>query len=355
MIFATAKTLCWLHLVTSVLALYDSPTFTSDTHFYNEDFLAADVEVPEEQVAVTIINAPKIDVTGSLNNKGKVIIRTNAAAESGPGGSIDYTFGGHICNRGSLIVYHSCPEKRLHVTLPGGSPPGARTAFWSNYGEIILSSNGAEDSWEFEISLECHFANKGLVMVLGTAAHTAQMRLTSTDSGSGVFPPALYNRGMVFLKHAVFEQLADFDSLGCVAMDRGATFVADATLYFGSLRFYFLWHDAVLHIKTEGLTRLATYYVTAFPPGAEIRFDEHMTRIEVDGNDVTVLSALGDIRVRIVFEAQHLAIPEKFVFSGGKLSYASVFLYQRKDDRCSGLNRAISRALAYEIPLGTPH
>lgn len=334
----------------SAWALFGFRSIYSNTVVENREFVGNQIKVKMPEAELSFKNTPYVYIKTLLSIRGSVVLRSDRFATGNFENLVRYSLAGALINRKLFIVHHNNSEIPLEMDISAGTKWGSRIILSCNYGDMVLLSNGPAEmpnDKEFHIDLNMNFHNKGSISVLGTTAHTAQMRVKADRPAT--MPPSFLNKGIIYLKNAIFHQEAHFNEQGCIALDKGTTFVANAEYKLDYQVIDFLRGVATLFIKSSGKVQTKQYTVTTFQRGSRIRFEPHMTKWKLRNNDVIVSSALDDTRVVVTFEHYQRLDPEQVRFKRGVLTYRGEFTRIAPDWRCKNVHNIAARAKRLEI------
>lgn len=353
MIFLLLTCLCVIPLLGFTLAHNGYYRISTDTLVHEKDFIGQELKVRDPETLLCIHNVPFISFRVSFVNHGSTIISTDENAEVSDRNDIQYVFSQHIVNRGLFVVQHNNTELPLHVLLPGG----ARYFFLSgllhgsvNQGHIVLLSHGPpgpKKNGEFHIRLLETFLNSGVLSVVGTQAHQAQLDISLCVKKVG--DQAFQNSGLIYLKEAILYQRAHFDRQGCIVLGENSVFFTDPAWNLDHQRFHFLHDSARLVISGITLVRTPEYIVSSFPKGSTISVPYPMTQLDVQDSTVTVSSGNGRLRMQFIFEGFKELQKEKFLLLLGTLTYEDDLVREAPHFSCKALPRAMEFVGEYEI------
>lgn len=280
------------------------------------------------------------------------MLRSDLSSLGNSQNKLGYNFVGYFANLGLFVVQHNNPKLPLKFGMKLARfrvTAYAKAQYSCNHGDMVFSSNGMPSPHDDEILVDMtsRFINAGSLSVVGTAAHTAQMRIQLLKGRLN--PPAFHNVGTIYVKNAIFYQEVPLSSQGCVAIDDGGIFYAHMASRSDGQRFHFYPGTSTLFIASAGAKDPQTYTVTTFPRGASVQVEAHMTRFEVFGNSVTFFPALGGPTVQVTFDFPRKLDAARFRFERGRLTYADDLLRSIPATRCENVHHARNKALEYEI------
>lgn len=317
-------------------------------------YSTGDLKILDRKNMLTLVNSPFVHVCGNLQNHGRFKLFTDKRAVANAQNCIEYLIDGRIVNKRLLLVRHNNPDLPLLVRFRGEPSSETENRLYSaNYKDVILSSNGPAvlaDGKEFEIDISQNFVNSGLLAVIGTESHTAQLRINLNFEGT---VKALFlNLGIIFLKNAIVRHEVNFRLLGCIVIGAGSTFYTKSSLTFGGQVIHFLPGSSTLYIASTRNNAPQKYVVTNFPLGSSIQFEEHMTELDALDKSVAVLSSGGKEIVMMEFRFHSLLDAKKFHLENGRLTYEDDLSRQVPHAACEQLPYAMGVAGMYEIHAG---
>lgn len=327
-----------------LLSQYGINRITFDTTFdaedHDEEFLMVSKDVKCE-----FENSQYVHYDDYLCNYGQIFLKTDASALESHRHFVFYDIHGFY-NEGLLVVHHQNKDLPINVLFGGVRRPFIfKFGLWTseNLGRIILLSNGPKLDGEFALKLETNFINLGSISVLGTRRQAAQMCLIEKKEGA-----ILTNNGIIYVKHAAFSQTADFAGAGCIAVGHKGEIHLNSDRKFGGQRLHIVDGTGVIFVAAGKETNDQRYYVTNFPKGATIQFENPISNWKVEGSYFTVSNPVGSERVTISFEGYTLD-ERKIRIDEGKMGYAADLTSGSPAVWCSKIDLVIEEVRTYEI------
>lgn len=355
----SSKHLCLLLYVGSAWAIWGLPSLTSilldvtriesDTIYDTDVFSTNSLWVEGKETTLEIKNSHWVFLNSYLWNGGRTILSANNAIEPGTfRQNVHYHFYGFY-NEGLFVVLHEKINLPVFVVIWSVWRPqmmGILTLVSENRGTVILLSNCKKIGKEFLILMLHGFLNLGTMAILGTPAIEARFQILEEKADA-----RFTNTGLIYVKHAVLHQLADFADEGCIVIGISGRLYTRTTFEFGGQRLHFVDGSGALMVDEnnvgqdeEGLDR--TYYITNFPRGSYVRVKKIITDWKIEGSDFIITNA--ERHTVISFEG-YILDESKVQIEGNLMTYAEDLVRGSPDPRCARMALVMAEARKYEI------
>lgn len=342
----SSKHICLFLHVGYTLAWLGVTRFKSTTTYAGEKYRALIVWVEGQQTTVEFKNTQTLNIDNYLWNRGRMSLSTDDSAVTNLGHEVRYKIHAFY-NEELFVVRHAKKSLRLLFTIDGVWRPllmqsGSSTS--ENSGIMVFSSNAERQlSREFVIQLYDIFINLGSISVLGTQDQDAQLSVLENKKDA-VFA----NNGLIYIKHAEFEQAANFRGEGCIVIGHRGKFRTKTSLALLHQRFHFLDGSGLFILLASDIPRDNRYYITSFPKGAAVQAAEAIGSWKVEGSDFIFFNELRTMRIKITFERYSLEQSKVFI-NGNQMTYAENLVRLAPDSRCIQMGLVMAEASKYEI------